>query len=533
MIRIRQIKVKLEKNNLDEIKKQVAQTIKISKEQILDLKLVKQSIDARKKDQIFYVYEVDVKIKEENKILKKNRSKDILIAPIEQYIAPKKGTVKLEHRPVIVGSGPAGLFSAYLLAQEGYQPLVIERGDKIEERIKRVEEFWTTGNLDIHSNVQFGEGGAGTFSDGKLNTLVKDKNYRMKKVFEIFVENGAPKEIMYEYKPHIGTDILRKVVINMRKKIIEFGGNFHYRTCLTNIFYENKILKAIEVNHQEIINCDVLILAIGHSARDTFEMLYNKKIEMISKPFAIGIRIQHPQEMINKSQYGEKSKYLPPASYKLTYKASNGRGVYSFCMCPGGYVVNASSEKGLLAINGMSNYKRDSDNANSAIVVTVSNNDFGNHPLDGMRYQKALEEKAYQLGNRNIPIQLLKDFNQNKISTEFQKIHPMMKGNYTFSNLNNIFPKEICDSLKEAIGYFGTKIKGYNREDVILAAIESRTSSPIRIIRNQDYESNILGIYPCGEGAGYAGGITTSAMDGMKIAETIIQKYIDNFSNKK
>lgn len=533
MIRIRQIKVPIENNNIEEIKAKVASKIKIKQEEIQDLKIIKKSIDARRKNQILYIYEVDIQVSKENEILKNNRSKDILMTPIEQYIFPKKGIIKLNKRPIIVGSGPAGLFSAYLLAQEGYQPLVIERGDRIEERTKKVEDFWNNGNLDIHSNVQFGEGGAGTFSDGKLNTLVKDKNYRMKKVFEIFVENGSPKEIMYEHKPHIGTDILRKVVINMRKKIIKFGGSFYYRTCLTNIFYENKILKAIEVNHQEIINCDVLILAIGHSARDTFEMLYNKKIEMISKPFAIGIRIQHPQEMINEAQYGEKSKYLPPASYKLTYKASNGRGVYSFCMCPGGYVVNASSEEGLLAINGMSNHKRDSNNANSAIVVTVSNNDFGNHPLDGMKYQRTLEIKAHQLGNSNIPIQLLKDFNQNKISTGFQKIHPIMKGNYTFSNLNNLFSKEICDSLKEAIEYFGTKIKGYNREDAILAAIESRTSSPIRIIRNEDYESNILGIYPCGEGAGYAGGITTSAMDGMKIAETIIQKYIDNFSNKK
>lgn len=533
MIRIRQIKVPIEENNLEEIKKQVAKKIKIQKEQILDLKLIKKSIDARRKNQIFYVYEVDIQIKEENKILKMNHSKDILKAPLEQYILPKKGTKKLKHKPVIVGSGPAGLFSAYLLAQAGYQPLVIERGNKVEERTKKVEAFWNTGNLDIHSNVQFGEGGAGTFSDGKLNTLVKDKNYRMKKVFEIFVENGAPKEIMYEHKPHIGTDILRKVIINMRKKIIEYGGSFRYQTCLTNIFYEDQVLHAIEVNYQEIINCDVLILAIGHSARDTFEMLYNKNIEMTSKPFAVGIRIQHPQQMIDESQYGEKSKYLPPASYKLTYKASNGRGVYSFCMCPGGYVVNASSEQGLLAINGMSNYQRESENANSAIVVTVSTKDFGNHPLDGIKFQRMLEKQAYIIGKGKIPIQLLEDFHQNQVSTQFEKVHPIMKGDYTFSNLNDVFPKEICDSIKEAIEYFGKKIQGYNREDSLLAAIESRTSSPVRIIRNQDYESNILGIYPCGEGAGYAGGITTSAMDGMKIAEEIIQKYIDNFSNKK
>lgn len=531
MIRIRQIKVPIENNNIEEIKAKIASKTKIKKEEIQDLKIIKKSIDARRKDHIYYVYEVDCKVKDEQKILNNNKSKDILKSIKEEYIFPKKGFKPLKNRPIIIGSGPAGLFCAYLLAKGGYQPIIIERGSKIETRIKKVEEFWNTGKLNINTNVQFGEGGAGTFSDGKLNTLVKDKNYRMKKVFEIFVENGAPKEIMYENMPHIGTDVLRNVIINMRKKIIEFGGSFKYKTCLTNIYYDNKKVTSIEVNNNEKIPCEILILAIGHSARDTFQMLYEQKLKMESKPFAIGIRIQHPQEMINEAQYGEKSKYLPPASYKLTYKASNGRGVYSFCMCPGGYVVNASSEENRLAINGMSNHKRDSNNANSAIVVTVSNKDFGLNPLDGMKYQRTLEIKAHQLGNSNIPIQLLKDFNQNKISTGFQKIHPIMKGNYTFSNLNNLFSKEICDSLKEAIEYFGTKIKGYNREDAILAAVESRTSSPIRIIRNENYESNILGIYPCGEGAGYAGGITTSAIDGMKIAEEIIKNYIDNFKN--
>lgn len=526
MIRVRQVKVQIEKNNNEEIKRQAALKLKISPNKIETLEIKKQSLDARKKDKLSYVYEIDVKCKNENLIIKKNKTNDIFITPQEIYQFSTMGTKKLPSKPVIIGSGPAGLFTAYMLAQHGYQPIIMERGEKIEDRVKRVDEFWETGDLKVNSNVQFGEGGAGTFSDGKLNTLVKDKEFRMKKVFEIFVKHGAPKEIMYINKPHIGTDILRKVIINMRNEIIKMGGVFHYNTCFTNIIIGNNILKAIEINHKDIIACDILVLAIGHSARDTFEMLYDKKISMSPKPFAVGIRIQHPQKMINKAQYGvEESKYLPVASYKLTYKATNGRGVYSFCMCPGGYVVNASSEQKRLAINGMSNYKRDSANANSALVVTITPKDFGLNPLDGMQYQRKLEEKAYQIGMGKIPVQLLGDFKQNKNSKEFKETKPIFKGNYKFANLNDILPNYVCNALKEGINFFDKKIKGYARDDAILAAIESRTSSPVRIQRDENFLSNIEGIYPCGEGAGYAGGITTSAIDGIKVAEAIAKKY--------
>lgn len=528
MIKVRQIKVDIEDKNIETIKRKTIEKLKINKSDLLDLKIIKESIDARKKETIHYSYEVNVLIKNEKEVLKKNKSKDIEKIKEEIYKFQVTGTKKLSNRPIIVGSGPAGLFAAYLLAEHGYNPLIIERGEKVEDRIKSVEKFWETGILNKNSNVSFGEGGAGTFSDGKLNTLISDKENRIRKVFEIFVEFGAKEEILYIQKPHIGTNILRKVVINMRNKIISMGGEFRYNTTLTDIGIENGKIKHIIVNNNEKIECDVLILAIGHSARDTFKMLYDKRINMKSKPFAVGIRIQHPQDMINKSQYKEYWDKLPNASYKLTYTTKAKRGVYSFCMCPGGYVVNASSEENLLAINGMSNYERESKNANSAIVVTITPDDFGCNPLDGIKYQRELEKLAYEKGNKNIPVQLWKDFVNKKISTTFGDIKPVFKGNYKFADLNEVLPIYICDALKEAIHYFDTKIKGFGREDSIIAGIESRTSSPVRIERNEKYISNIEGIYPCGEGAGYAGGITSAAVDGIKVAEKISELYKNN-----
>lgn len=517
----------VENDNERELIRSIAKKIKINDNDIKNIKIIKKSIDARYKPKLFYIYEVDIEVSNQEDVLKRNKGNDdLMITPNEEYILPPIGDIILDKRPVIVGSGPSGLFCAYQLAMMGYKPLVIERGEKVEDRIVTVEKFWNEGVLNKESNVQFGEGGAGTFSDGKLNTLTKDKFNRCKRVFETFVECGANSEIMYSNMPHIGTDVLRDVVRNMRNKIIDMGGEFLYNSCLIDINVVNGKINSIEVNGSKIIDTDVLVLAIGHSARDTFEMLYNKGINMEAKPFAMGIRIQHLQEMINVNQYGDNYyKELPPASYKLTYKASNGRGVYSFCMCPGGYVVNASSEEGRLAINGMSYYKRDSVNANSAIVVTVFENDFGSHPLDGMRYQRKLEEKAYKLGQGKIPIQILRDYYNDVKTISLGKVLPVFKGNYNFANLNELYPDYINKSLKEALIHFGTKIKGFDDGDSIISGIESRTSSPVRIVRNDDYVSNILGIYPCGEGAGYAGGITTSSIDGLKVAEAIISKY--------
>ena len=514
MLRIRQVKVRVEEK--DKLKNKIASKLGVKADDIKSIKILKESIDARKKPEIYYVYEVAVDLDNYKKIIKNS--------DVEDYVEEEyklKVTKKLNKRPIIVGSGPAGLFAAYMLSTYGCNPIIIERGEKIEDRVKSVEEFWKSGKLNLNSNVQFGEGGAGTFSDGKLNTLVKDKENRCKKVFEIFIENGAPEDILYINKPHIGTDLLRNVIINMRNKIISMGGKFLYNTTLTDLIIENNKLEGIIVNNNEKLYTDTLILAIGHSARDTFEMLYKNNLNISSKPFAIGIRIMHPQEMINKSQYGN-NKLLPAASYKLTYKSKNGRGVYSFCMCPGGFVVNASSEENRLVINGMSNHKRDEKCANSAIVVTVSSKDFGNHPLSGIEFQRNLESKTYQVGSGSIPVQLYKDFKNNKTSNSFESFLPVMKGNYILSNLNEIFPKYITESLIEAIDEFDKKIKGFNREDAILAAIESRTSSPVRIERDDDFQSNIKGIYPIGEGAGYAGGITTSAIDGLKVVEKLL-----------
>lgn len=523
MIRLRQVKLPISNKN---ILKKVSNILKVKTEDIYDIVIVKKSLDARKKDNLMFVYELDVEVANEIQVLKKNKSSDIFPSPNEEYIFPINGKVNTNIRPIIVGAGPAGLTCAYLLATHGYKPLIIERGERVEDRVKTIEEFWKTNKLNVDSNVQFGEGGAGTFSDGKLNTSVKDKEFRIKKVLEMFVENGAPEEILYEAKPHIGTDILRDVVKNIREKIISFGGEFRYNTTLTNLNIENNKLVSIEVNNNEIINTEVLVLAIGHSARDTFKMLYDNNLVMEAKPFAVGVRIEHPQKMINKSQYGiEHSKYLTPASYKLTYTTKKGRGVYSFCMCPGGYVVNASSEEKRLVVNGMSNYRRESKNANSALVVTINPRDFGDNPLDGIKFQRELEEKAYILGMGNIPIQLYKDFRENIETTTLGNVEPQVKGKYTLSNLNKIFPEYINESLKEAIEVFGTKIEGYSRGDAVLLGVESRTSSPVRIVRNDEYISNIDGIYPCGEGAGYAGGITTAAVDGIKVAEKIALRH--------
>ena len=518
MIRIRQIKLPIDHKKEDIINK-ICKKINIKKEDIKAMIINKKSIDARKI--INYIYEIDIKTDKEKQILNK-KIKDVIKTPDEKYTFKISGKQKLKERPIIIGSGPSGLFCAYFLSKYGYKPLIIERGEKIEDRIKTVEKFWETNILNPNSNVQFGEGGAGTFSDGKLNTTSKD--IRIKEILKIFVKNGAPKEILYIKNPHIGTDILRKVIKNIREEIIKYGGKFIFNTCLEEIIIKNNKIKQIIINSKKI-NAENLILAIGHSSRDTFKMLNKNNIKIIPKPFAIGIRIQHKQEVIDKNQYGKEYKKLPRASYKLTYKASNGRGVYSFCMCPGGFVVNSSSEEKKLVINGMSNYKRDEENANSAIIVTVNPDDFGHNPLDGVAYQEKLEKITYKEGIGNIPIQLYKDFKNNKNSNNFKKIKPVIKGKYTFANLNNIFPPYITKSLIEGIENFNKKIKGFSDDDTILAAIESRTSSPIKIIRDENLESNIKGIYPCGEGAGYAGGIITSAIDGIKVAEAIAKKY--------
>lgn len=514
MIRIRNIKVSLNSS----LEKELNKLLKVKD---VDYKIVKKSLDARKK-QISYIYTLDINCSL-NDVKRVNEL--VSVSPKEEYKFTITGLKKQEKRPVIVGAGPSGLFIAYLLSINGYNPILIERGEDVDNRVKTIEEFWKNNNLNVESNVQFGEGGAGTFSDGKLNTLVNDKEFRKKFVLETFVKFGANERILYEAHPHIGTDVLRDVVKNMRNDIILNGGSVRFNTKLTNINVVNNAINSIEVNNSEVIECDSLFLCIGHSARDTFYMLNDIGLEMSNKPFAVGVRIIHNESDISKSMYGDAYKKLEPASYKLTYNTNDGRGVYSFCMCPGGYVVNASSEENRLCINGMSNEARDSGASNSAIVVTVNKNDFGDKLFGGLEFQRKLEEKAYKLGKGLIPLQRFEDYNKNVISDHIGRINPITKGKTNFANLNELFPEYINKSLKEGINYFEGKIKGYSDPDSLLLGIEARTSSPIKMFRDDSLESNIKGIYPTGEGAGYAGGITTASIDGIKQAENYVSIY--------
>lgn len=522
MIRVRQVKINVKDDNIEKLYNMLIKKLRIDLSDIKNVKIIKKSIDARHKDNVCFVYEVDVDVLDIGKIRFDN---DVSISSDSSYSFYVSGSTNLIYRPIIVGSGPCGLFCAYELALRGYKPIVLERGENMDNRVKTVSDFWNSGKFNPNSNVQFGEGGAGTFSDGKLSTQIKDKNNRINEVLKVFVDNGAPSEIMYDFMPHIGTDKLRDVVKNMRNKIISLGGEFKYNSCLTDINIVDGSVSSIVINNKEVISCNVLVLAIGHSARDTFRMLYNRGIDMSNKPFAVGLRVMHNQEMISHNQYGEYYKFLRPASYKLTYNSSSGRGVYSFCMCPGGYVVNASSESERLVVNGMSNYERESGISNSAIVVTVNEDDYGSNLFDGVKFQERLETLAYQLGEGNIPVQKYGDYIKGVVSDSFGSIKPKFMGKIRFSDLNLLFNDDINNSIKEAMSYFNHKINGFSDNDVVMAGIESRTSSPIKIFRNDNYESNIIGIYPAGEGAGYAGGIVSAAVDGIKIFEIISSKY--------
>lgn len=527
MIRISQIKVPYrEKDEQKILKNKIAKKLKISIDDISDYRILRKSIDAREKPDIYFVYTVDCFLKNEGKVRPAVIKGDVAKVKPEKYDFKPHSPAKGMKKPIVVGMGPAGLFCAYFLAINGYKPIVIERGKPVDERINDVEHFWNTGILDTESNVQFGEGGAGTFSDGKLNTMVKDKFGRNGLVLDTFIKFGANEEIRYVNKPHIGTDVLAKIVKNMRNAIIEAGGEVKFYSKLTDIKIENGEVRAVIINNLEKIETDKLVLAIGHSARDTFKLLVDKGLNMTQKSFAVGVRMEHPQEMIDMAMYGTRHEdtdgILGAADYKLTGHASNGRSVYSFCMCPGGHVVNASSEKEMLAVNGMSYSKRDSSNANSAIIVSVTPKDFeSDAPLAGVEFQRKLERAAYREGNGKIPVQLFGDFKKGVKTKEFGEIKPVTKGHVSFGDMNNIFSKEICDALKECVDGFSKNIKGYNREDAILLGVESRTSSPVRIVRDERLLSNIKGIFPCGEGAGYAGGITSAAMDGIKVFEAI------------
>lgn len=526
MIRINQIKIGIDKKESD-LMDQISKVLRVKKEEIKKYSILRKSIDARKKNDLQYIYSVLVEIKNEEAVVKRINKADVTIHTVKEYKIMPSGIDVMKNRPVVVGMGPAGLFAGLMLARAGYNPILIERGKCVEERVEDVELFWKEGILNSNSNVQFGEGGAGTFSDGKINTLVRDDSGRNNLVLKTFVEFGAPDDILYMNKPHIGTDKLRNVVVGIRNEIIKLGGEVRFNTCLTNFRIEKNQLVGIELNGEEQLACDNLVLAVGHSARDTFSVIKDKGFDISAKSFAVGLRIEHPQEVIGKSQYGVHYTELPTAEYKVTHQASTGRGVYSFCMCPGGFVVNSSSEEGRLVVNGMSNHARDEKNANSAIIVTVTPEDFGDtdNPLAGVEFQRKLEELAYKEGNGKIPVQRFEDYAANRISKGFGKVKPNTKGAYSFGNLNHCLPKELNDSITEAIYAYNRMIPGFSDGDSLLLGVESRTSSPIRIQRDEEFESNIQGIYPCGEGAGYAGGITSAAMDGIKVYEAMAKKY--------
>lgn len=531
MIRINQLTLEVG-HGPGAMKKKAAKLLRVPEAAIRDIKIVRRSIDARKKDQLLFSYIVDVTLtdrKKEGPVVKKAASPNIKIENEEIYCYPKPGTEPLKERPIIIGAGPAGLFAALALSENGYSPILLEQGDPVDIRTKKVEDFWKHGDshLDLHSNVQFGEGGAGTFSDGKLNTLVKDVSGRNKKVLETFVEAGADASILYDSKPHIGTDVLVNVVRTIRKRIEEKGGQVRFSSRVTDILEEDGKVLGVTLSDGSFLASGTVILSVGHSARELFETLSKKKILMEPKAFAVGFRVQHPQKMINLSQYKrEDAGGLGAAPYKVTAKTRAGRGVYSFCMCPGGFVVNASSERGRLAVNGMSYFKRDSENANSAIIVSVTPEDFPcPGVLGGVEFQRRLEEKAFLLGNGTIPLQLYGDFLRHEPSRAFGEVRPQVCGGYELSDLRELMPEALNQAFMEGMEQFGRKIHGFDRPDAILAGVESRTSSPLKIWRDERLESTMKGLYPCGEGAGYAGGITSAAMDGLKVAEEIIGRY--------
>ncbi|ANW98995.1 hypothetical protein CSTERTH_08140 [Thermoclostridium stercorarium subsp. thermolacticum DSM 2910] len=533
MIRVSNIKIRLAeiddpKDELHVLKQKLLIKLKIPEKALKHFRIAKKSVDARKKDDICLVYSVDADVKNEELLFRRADVKDVTYTPDKENEIIVHGSERLEERPVIVGMGPAGLFAGLMLSRHGYRPILVDRGEDVDSRVEKIEKFWDKGILDPESNVQFGEGGAGTFSDGKLTTLINDK--RCAAVLEEFVKAGAPKEIIYHYKPHIGTDLLRSVVKNIRNEIIANGGEVRFRTKVTDLIIKDGKIHAVRLNDNETLRCGVVLLALGHSARDTFEMLKRRGVNIIPKPFSIGVRIEHPQKLINFAQYGDAAEHpmLGAADYKLAYHSKNGRSAYTFCMCPGGYVVAAASEHNGVVTNGMSEYKRDGRNANAALLVGVTPGDFmSDDPLAGVEFQRKWERLAFKLGGESYmaPAQLVGDFLNDRKSTGFGSVVPTYRPGVVPAELKNCLPAYVVETMKEAILYFDRKLKGFALPDGVLTGVETRSSSPVRILRNENFTANIDGVYPVGEGAGYAGGIMSSAVDGIRVAEKVMEKY--------
>lgn len=531
MLRANQLKVNVQKNREQAIRDKLCKEYRIRPDKLSKVFVRKLSIDARNKSDVKWVCTVDFIASGEEQILKKNRR--LTKSVVKKYESPKSGEQPLKHRPIIVGFGPAGMFAGLLLSELGYNPIILDRGESVEERSESVEKFWKDGVLNTSSNVQFGEGGAGTFSDGKLTTRIKD--IRVQKILKSLVDAGGPDEVLYTNKPHIGTDVLKGVVINIRKQIIKNGGDIRFNQQVTDLMIKDGHITGVKLASGESLSSDHVVLAIGHSARDTFELIRDRGVAISPKPFAIGARIEHPQSLIDKSQYGEENyrDLLGAADYALTHQATNGRAVYTFCVCPGGSVIGSASEEGQVVTNGMSEHARNRVNSNSALLVSVTPDDFaGDDPLAGMYFQRALEEKAFVLGGKNYyaPMTTVSEFLGESICTDKTLNETVVTPSYepgtTNVDFKELFPEYMIEAMQEGIKAFGKKIKGFDMDQSILTGVETRTSSPIRIVRENDTleSTTVKGLYPCGEGAGYAGGIISSAVDGIKCAEKIIEK---------